>query len=70
MADKLTCLHERLHWGSGGYYVHCMDCFARWAYVSNDRSEYGIELGTGREIGADPVSAPKHLSGMIRGSGL
>ena len=65
----IPCNHERLHLGSGDYYVFCLDCRAAWMRMSRHaRPEYGMDKD-GKMVGADPQAAnqPGFVSdGMIR----
>lgn len=54
----MTCQHDRLYFGSGDYYVFCMNCNAFWARMGIGRMEYGKDAN-GCEIGADPLAANK-----------
>lgn len=49
------CQHDRLHFGSGDYYVMCADCGGVWARMSGHQAEYGTDAN-GKTIGAHPGS--------------
>jgi hypothetical protein len=51
----MACQHDRLNFGSGDYYVMCVDCGAVWARMSGRRPEYGVGIH-GKMIGTDPNS--------------
>lgn len=52
----MYCQHNRLHFGSGDYYLMCADCDGLWARMSGRQPEYGKDA-KGRNIGAHPGSA-------------
>lgn len=56
---KDNCTHDRLHFGSGAYYIFCVDCDEHWVRHVWGRSEYGRDAA-GNQIGAEPGN-----SGMV-----
>jgi|SRR5579863_7168928 len=65
-----TCMHERLRFNSGDYYVTCCGCHATWMRKSRGtRPEHGYD-SQGRVIGAAPEEANQgsgsSLSGHLR----
>ncbi len=51
------CIHLKLQFNSGDYYVSCVDCGAMWMRKSHGtRPEYGFDH-QGRQIGAAPEEA-------------
>jgi len=50
----VDCVHARLQFNSGDYYVACVDCGAMWMRKSRGlQPEYGFDH-QGRRIGAAP----------------
>jgi hypothetical protein len=49
------CDHPKLSFGSGGYYIFCNSCKARWGRLG-DQPEYGYDKD-GNPIGCVPHNA-------------
>jgi hypothetical protein len=55
MAEK--CNHKHISFGSGGYYLICLECFATWARVGG-QPEYGFDKN-GNPVGSNPSLVDK-----------
>lgn len=49
------CQHDRLHFGSGDYYVMCEQCGCVWGKLNGRQPEYGLDE-RGKQIGCDPLA--------------
>lgn len=57
-----NCTHPSLYFGSGGYYIFCSECDARWARMGQ-HPEYGTDAA-GNRIGADPGAVTSQTIGV------
>jgi hypothetical protein len=39
------CPHEKLHFGSGGYYIICSECDMRWVAIKTTASDSDLDHG-------------------------
>lgn len=67
---KPICLHDDVFLGSGGYYIFCQKCYARWVAVANtdDDKDYDRPRQSGQQSDSHrirPDDKPKDITSPI-----
>jgi hypothetical protein len=56
----MTCKHEHLTFGSGGYYIFCMDCWVKWVAILNTDRDFDLDYSRGNDgINAEEIRVKK-----------
>lgn len=51
----MNCKHDRLTFGSGGFYVFCMDCNAAWVARTRENDEIDYSRSSDGLVGGNDI---------------